>query len=461
MRFRKHRKPELGDKACSRHGQKGVIGMVLPEASMPMTKDGIIPDIIINPHALPSRMTIAHLVECIFAKGCCFDGAQGDGTMFIPVDYDTIGATLEEQGFNRHGNEIMYDGRTGRQIGADVFIGPTFYYRLKHMVSDKVHARPGYPEGLPRPDLPYDHLTRQPTEGRARNGGLRVGEMERDVLVSYGMSQFTKESMMDRSDRYRYGVCRHCGIIATPGRNRRVFACPSCGSTDASIVETPYSWKLLVQEFEALGVEMRYVMGDVPHDDGDGSIEGYDSDAIPEQEEEAEEEEDYQHNQDLDEPAVYGTEEHIQYGGLSEEIVDKEPAIPSEPFVQQEQGVMDPIVDDSPIAQEQKTEVKNEPPLPPVAMQEQKPAPPVLQSGGGDQNTPELDLNDSDFFMEDIPRGDPTIQTGGDVKPLASDIKTIVLSNNALRYKPSSVPKGDDAGDEYGGDYQDESGGLE
>ena len=481
VRFRKARKPELGDKGCSRHGQKGVIGMILPEASMPMTKNGIVPDIIINPHALPSRMTIAHLVECIFAKGCCFDGAQGDGTMFIPVDYNAIGATLEEQGFNKYGNEIMYDGRTGRQIGSDIFIGPTFYYRLKHMVSDKVHARPGNPEGLPRADLPYDNLTRQPTEGRARNGGLRIGEMERDVLVSYGMSQFVKESMMDRSDRYRYGVCRHCGIISTPGKNRKTFTCSSCKSNDTAIVETPYAWKLLLQEFEALGIEMRYVMEDIPIEmEEDFMLEEDLQDEEAEEAEEAEEdEEDYQHNQDLDEPAVYGTEEHIQYGGLNEVediktidlsnnsqnngptsdvIQPAQPAQPAQPVndINQKQTNLALSPSSSSSITDMSKNILNEPVIPlekPVLQQHQMI---VKEQSGGNQmlDLDDMGVTEDDFFKEfqdNISNNNNFIKGG---KPLAREVKTIILGGNLLKYKGPSLKTS--SSDEYnGGGYED------
>ncbi len=457
----------------SRHGQKGVFGMILPEASMPMTKDGIVPDIIINPHALPSRMTIAHLVECIVAKGCCFDGAQGDGTMFIPVDYNAIGATLEEQGFNKYGNEIMYDGRTGRQIGTDIFIGPTFYYRLKHMVSDKVHARPGNPEGLLRADLPYDRMTRQPTEGRARNGGLRVGEMERDVLISYGMAQFSKESAMDRSDRYRYGICRHCGIIANPGRNRKVFTCPSCKSSDSAIVETPYAWKLLVQEFEALGIEMRYVTEDIPKDEEDDFMIGFD-DSDTGSEQDGETEEDYDHNQDLDEPALYDREEHIQYGGLSEEIIEEintELNETSQPLDGKKEQPMVALPENQTDSKPFQTvagmakEVLNEPSIPIMGNIKQAPIISPFQTGGGTNQIP-LDLDDNglnDDFFTDIPMTSSFPINGGnsDTKPQQPqpvEIKTIILSDKTLKYRSPSVRAGDgdefDGGDYDGGDYE-------
>lgn len=247
VRFRKVRRPELGDKSCSSHGQKGVFGMILPQHDMPYTKEGIVPDLIINPHAFPSRMTIGHLVETVTAKLCCLQGCHGDGTVFLPFDTEKVYNELEENGYERHGNEILYNGRTGQQIETEIFMGPIFYYRLKHMVSDKVHARG---------DGPRTQLTHQPTSGRSKKGGLRVGEMERDVLLAHGLAQFTKEHMMEKSDKYRWAVCRHCGVIAK--YNPKSFMeCMSCEGTDISIIETPYAFKLLVQEMEAMGVQMR------------------------------------------------------------------------------------------------------------------------------------------------------------------------------------------------------------
>jgi hypothetical protein len=232
---------------CSSHGQKGVFGMILPQHDMPYTKDGIVPDLIINPHAFPSRMTIGHLVETVTAKLCCLEGCYGDGTVFLPFDTEKVYSQLEDNGYERHGNEILYNGRTGQQIETEIFMGPIFYYRLKHMVSDKVHARG---------DGPRTQLTYQPTSGRSKKGGLRVGEMERDVLLAHGLAQFTKEHMMEKSDKYRWAVCRHCGVIAK--YNPKSFMeCMSCEGNDVSIIETPYAFKLLVQEMEAMGVQIR------------------------------------------------------------------------------------------------------------------------------------------------------------------------------------------------------------
>jgi len=248
VRFLKIKKPEFGDKHSSRHGQKGVVGMILPEEQMPFTKDGIRPDLIVNPHAIPSRMTIGHLVECVYSKLCCLEGMLGDGTTFINLDYEGIYDNLEKHEYNKYGNEILYNGQTGRQMNTEIFIGPTYYFRLKHMVAEKINAR-GYG--------PKVQLTRQPTGGRRKSGGLRIGEMERDSLISHGISRFIKESMMERSDKYRWLVCKNCGTIPVYGNKIKNNFCNLCGNTETNIIETPYSMKLLTQEFEAMGIQMR------------------------------------------------------------------------------------------------------------------------------------------------------------------------------------------------------------
>lgn len=255
VRFRKVRRPELGDKCVSRCAQKGVIGMIMPAENMPFTKDGLIPDLIINPHAFPSRMTIAHLIECVFAKLCTLEGMQGDGTVFLPFDKDEMFERLGTHGFDKHGNEILYNGRTGEMIPTEIFFGPTFYMRLKHMVTDKIHARgPGFgPDGAPKVQL-----THQPTSGRSKHGGLRIGEMERDVIIGHGMANFIRESMMDKADKYEWAACKHCGTIAKYAPERKIFGCLSCNSQEISVFHTPYAFKLLTQELEALGVQMRF-----------------------------------------------------------------------------------------------------------------------------------------------------------------------------------------------------------
>lgn len=233
---------------CSAHGQKGTIGMIIPERDMPFNKDGIRPDIIINPHAIPSRMTIGHLVETVFAKLCSIEGCTGDGTPFINFDINPVYDKLESHGYEKYGNEMMYNGKTGEQIKTEIFFGPVFYYRLKHMVDDKIHARSTGPK---------TQLTRQPTQGRSANGGLRIGEMERDVLLGHGFSMFTKEAMMEKSDKYKWAVCKYCGVVCnyTPSKNN--ISCNKCQRQDVSVIETPYSYKLLMQEIQAMNLQMR------------------------------------------------------------------------------------------------------------------------------------------------------------------------------------------------------------
>jgi len=248
VKFLKIKKPEFGDKHASRHGQKGVIGMIIPEDSMPFTKDGVKPDIIINPHAIPSRMTIGHLVECIYAKLCCMNGVLGDGTVYIPIDNNKIYEGLKNNGFNSYGNEILYNGFTGKQIDTEIFIGPTFYFRLKHMVAEKINARGIGPKVL---------LTRQPTGGRRKGGGLRIGEMERDSVLSHGVSMFMKESMMERSDKFRWCICKRCGTIPIYSTKLNSSICKNCNNNELAVIETPYSFKLLMQELEAMGLQMR------------------------------------------------------------------------------------------------------------------------------------------------------------------------------------------------------------
>ena len=249
IRLMKIKIPEFGDKHSSRHGQKGVIGMILPEEQMPFTKDGIKPDLIVNPHAIPSRMTIGHMVETVYAKLCCMEGVLGDGTAFINLDFEKIYDKLEKNNFEKYGNEILYNGQTGRQINADIYIGPIYYFRLKHMVAEKINARG---KG------PLVQLTRQPTGGRRKAGGLRIGEMERDSLISHGIANFIQESMMERSDKYRWRVCKKCGTIPEYGNKIKNSYCKNCGSNENSIIETPYSFKLFNQEFEGMGIQVRF-----------------------------------------------------------------------------------------------------------------------------------------------------------------------------------------------------------
>ena len=252
VRARIFRKPVYGDKFSSRHGQKGTVGNIIPECDMPYTKDGLRPDIIINPHAIPSRMTIGQLKETILAKVLIELGMFGDGTSFGDLDVKTIAEELQKVGYESYGNEIMYNGLTGEQFETSVFIGPVFYQRLKHMVNDKQHSRS---------IGPMVNLTRQPAEGRARDGGFRMGEMEKDGLLAHGVSRFCRERLFDVSDKYSVHVCKKCGMIAQ--YNDKGFAmqkstftvhkCSMCeNTTEFAYVEMPYAFKLMAQELQTI-----------------------------------------------------------------------------------------------------------------------------------------------------------------------------------------------------------------
>jgi len=261
VRVRILRKPVLGDKVSSRHGQKGTVGNIIPECDMPFTKDGIRPDIIINPHAIPSRMTIGQLKETLLGKVLLELGMFGDGTSFGNLEVKSIAEELQKLGYESYGNEVLYNGLTGEQLETNIFIGPVFYQRLKHMVSDKQHSRS---------IGPMVNLTRQPAEGRSRDGGFRIGEMERDVMIAHGMSKFCRERLYDASDKYSVHVCKKCGMVASfnDGTQNRMFAkddftihlCKTCdNTTDFSRVEIPYSYKLLSQELQTINVVPRII----------------------------------------------------------------------------------------------------------------------------------------------------------------------------------------------------------
>ena len=250
VRLRKYRKPTVGDKVSSRHGQKGTIGMLYSQEDMPFSKEGITPDIIVNPHAIPSRMTVGQLIECIMGKSSCLLGSLGDATPFNGCDVENIANILETYGMERYGNEILYNGRTGEMIHTEIFMGPTFYQRLKHMVADKMHGRGN--------NGPVVMITRQPAEGRARNGGLRFGEMERDAIVAHGAGCFLKERMLDVSDNYRVFVCKKCGLFCTANPNRNIYKCNICkNQSDIVQIRTPYCAKLLIQELMTMGIGAR------------------------------------------------------------------------------------------------------------------------------------------------------------------------------------------------------------
>ena len=273
VRIRNERIPDIGDKFCSRCGQKGTVGLVIPEADMPFTADGIKPDIIINPHAIPSRMTIGQLVESLMGKACTFQGAFGDCTAFVNKSnmIKEFGDVLTENGFHSSGNDILYNGQTGEQISADIFMGPTYYMRLKHMVKDKINYRARGPRTA---------LTRQTVQGRANDGGLRIGEMERDGLIAHGITGFLQESMLTRGDEYFMAVCNNTGTLAIYNEDKNLFLSPFLdgplkfnGTLDDqmkiqtisqygrsfSIVRVPFSFKLLLQELTTMNVQLRLI----------------------------------------------------------------------------------------------------------------------------------------------------------------------------------------------------------
>jgi DNA-directed RNA polymerase II subunit RPB2 len=277
IRIREVREPNIGDKMASRNGQKGTVGLVIPECDMPFTKDGLRPDIIINPHAIPTRMTIGQLVETITGKACAVYGGFGDCTAFINngSKIGVFGEMLVKEGYHSSGNEILYNGMNGEQIDAEIFIGPNYYMRLKHMVKDKINYRALGPRTA---------LTKQPVSGRANDGGLRIGEMERDSVISHGISEFLRESMMERGDSYQIAVCNNTGMLAIYNPSKNLFMSPMAdgpvkfvSSLDGkdmniekvtkfgrnfSVVNVPYSFKLLLQELNTCNVQMRIITED-------------------------------------------------------------------------------------------------------------------------------------------------------------------------------------------------------
>jgi len=251
VRLRTVRKPIIGDKFSSRHGQKGTIGNIIPECDMPFLPSGVKPDIIINPHAIPSRMTIAQLKETVLGKTLLELGLFGDGTSFGKFDIKDICKELQKVGYESNGNELLYNGLTGEQIETSIFVGPVFYQRLKHMVSDKHHSRS---------IGPMVNLTRQPAEGRSKDGGLRFGEMERDCMCSHGASRFTKERLYDVSDAFKVNVCKRCGLIAAYNDKMHIHYCKTCDNrSDFDYVELPYACKLMFQELISMNIAPRLI----------------------------------------------------------------------------------------------------------------------------------------------------------------------------------------------------------
>ena len=248
-RIRQIKIPQIGDKFSSRHGQKGTVGMTYRQEDMPRTKDGIVPDIIMNPHAVPSRMTIAQLLECILGKTCSELGFQGDGTGFNNTDVNDIIHSLESCGYEGMGNEVLYNGFTGDQLKTSIFIGPTYYQRLKHMSADKVHSRASGP---------IVSMTRQPAEGRMAHGGLRFGEMERDCMIAHGAASFLKERLMDVSDKYSVYICNECNMISTGNHKENIYECKKCNNYgDFTKIYIPYACKLLIQELMTMSIGPR------------------------------------------------------------------------------------------------------------------------------------------------------------------------------------------------------------
>jgi DNA-directed RNA polymerase II subunit RPB2 len=253
IRVAQYRKPTIGDKFASEAPQKGICGMLYSQENMPFTEDGIVPDVILNPHAIPSRMTISQIIGCVMNKNAALNGKSYESDPFTTINMEKVMNELEAHGYERHGEEVMYNGMTGEQFKATIFIGPTYYQRLKHMVADKWFSR----DDVDNP--PVNYRTRQPTEGRRKEGGLRIGEMEAWSLWSHGVSQFIKERMMDSSDLFRMYIDRDSEsiIVGNPGKSLYEYDGKKLSEDKVAEIQLPYAMKLFLHELMAQGVDPR------------------------------------------------------------------------------------------------------------------------------------------------------------------------------------------------------------